>query len=455
MSETATVTAVATVPPPPPKEEEQTPAQILGLHEFIINDNQGYKLHAADGFVFYKLLQVPKGKPYIAWCGARMPMALWHTILAFFEWSQRTHKSESQVRLYITRPPDGVLAPRDGEWRAWAFPQKCIGMTTEEIADHPTWEENERMIPPGFICIGTVHHHCTGGAFQSGTDTWSERNNNNSRTNGIHITVGGITTPKYSIHARVVLNGAQDDAVLGDWFELPDMWRELPDEAWAQAPANFKDDLIKASLLNPPPATATFPDQWKANCYPFVSGTHGYQTGSGSVSVGNSSGHWVYINGVGYKKDDVRWENGRREVWYHNRWVPDTDPCLPRSVKAYDSAHHQNGGTNGPFVAGAASTGTPGSGAATSKDDKDDDEPAAIGVKGRVLRALKNLNIDDPDIIETQFLAEMDEAMTRYNVDNGRLLELAAMMIADEKRIGEHMIDHWKHEGGGYGYGVD
>src|SRR5262249_18876807 len=94
--------------------------------------------------------------------GPKFSQEMWNEILAFFKWSNSVHHSEAQVRLFV-HPEQG--------WRAWAFPQEgATGMTTREL-DTPETKEQRKQFGEGWLPYGTVHHHCNGGAFQSGTDT--------------------------------------------------------------------------------------------------------------------------------------------------------------------------------------------------------------------------------------------------------------------------------------------
>lgn len=140
-------------------------------------------------------------------------------------------------------------------------------MTTKELPDDPSYESqvNEQMAG-GFIKFGTVHHHCSAGAFQSGTDSADEKEM------GVHITVGNIGSERHSIHARVsltipgtlgadgkfltVARHAYYHAVLGDWFDVAEASPCFPEE--------IRDQITKW-ILGTPEGETTFPAQWATN----------------------------------------------------------------------------------------------------------------------------------------------------------------------------------------------
>ena len=226
------------------------------------------------------------GTPEMRWGGAKIPAEVWQEIVAFFQWSLAETQSETQVRL--------LFNPDTGQWKAHAFPQKYgTGMTTKELPDDPSYtsQVNEQMAD-GFIKFGTVHHHCTARAFQSGTDSADEKEM------GVHVTLGNIGSNRHSIHARVSLTipgtlgsdgkfltaarHAYYHAVLCDWFDVPCASASFPDEI---------REKITEWILCTPVDGATFPAQWATNlikepvktweprAYPVAGLNHGYGGG--------------------------------------------------------------------------------------------------------------------------------------------------------------------------------
>ena len=203
---------------------------------------------------------VKQGIPEMRWTGARIPVSVWKEVVAFFQWSYAETKSETQVRL--------LFNPAAGVWKAHAFPQKYgTGMTTKELPDDPSYESQVNgQMAGGFIKFGTIHHHCSAGAFQSGTDSADEKEM------GVHITVGNIGSERHSLHARVSLTilgtlggdgkmlapakHAYYQAVLGDWIDVPEALPVFPEEI---------REKITGWVLGTPEVDTMFPAQWAAN----------------------------------------------------------------------------------------------------------------------------------------------------------------------------------------------
>jgi hypothetical protein len=145
------------------------------------------------------------------WTGPSIDRLEWAAMMAFFEWTYETEKSEAQVRWYVH--------PQHG-WKCWAFPQKGgTSMTTKEIADHPNAAVQRQQFDPaaGWLYFMTVHHHCSTGAFQSGTDHADEVN-----VDGIHITIGNMDKPNRDIHVRLYIKGHEFKPFMHEWWGIPD-----------------------------------------------------------------------------------------------------------------------------------------------------------------------------------------------------------------------------------------
>lgn len=377
-------TAVATV------EEAPPPAPIIPP---IIQTKDGklYRHVGVDGFDGYAEYRVPPpafpvGEPYIMWSGPKFSLATWYRILAFFEWSYKEHRSEAQVRLYVNL--------QTGDTMAWAFPQRCVGMTTSEIGDHFSWPENEAMVV-GYDKIGTVHHHCGGSAFQSGTDRHDEE-----KSNGLHITVGHIGSDNYDLHSRVILNGNSQPADLCEWFEMPEELNNLPELI-----ACFRDSMFLGLLRRPPPPTTGFPDMWKANVKTYMTTSSTYRSGPG------------YSSGTTYSPP-----TGKIVSTSHGSAVTHAPDCCCLLCRPLPK-----GGPNGPFAASASSNGTPGAGA--GKNATDDD------VMARVSKALKKVTVSSPKGLEEGFMEDLAELIQHYDLDPGRALTLVCLcLVGDDKR---------------------
>lgn len=203
----------------------------------------------------------------IVYHGPKIPPAEWHKMLSFFRWTYSTTKSESQVRLYVNT--------LQGTWSAWAYPQEArTGMSAKEL-DTPDAKTQRAQFPDssGWVYFGTVHHHCSASAFQSGTDQSNEEGQD-----GLHITIGGIDRDKHDLHCRFYL--------AGDEFS-PDMslfW-DIGDEARRLLPPDLHDRIARwqmgAKVETP------FPDQWKENLIEVKSlGVRTWETNGPSSSTG-------------------------------------------------------------------------------------------------------------------------------------------------------------------------
>lgn len=205
--------------------------------------------------------EIKETKATIDWKGPKLPMDMWNEILSFFQWCYNEHKSECQVRLYVS--------PTLQTWKAYAFPQEAkTGMTARELDNDLKRQQIQelQLIPPDWFAFGTVHHHCSAGAFQSGTDEENEKN-----VDGLHVTIGNMNVdPKkgnYDIHARFYRKGLviKNERLDLSWFvdtssllaECPEKFRPFLPNDWANKQAR--------RLLTTPPAELSFPDIWKEN----------------------------------------------------------------------------------------------------------------------------------------------------------------------------------------------
>lgn len=184
-------------------------------------------------------------KTDVRYIGPAIPPEEWHKITSFFEWTQETARSESQVRLYVN--------PQLDTWRAWAWPQEGrTGMTSREL-DDPLPPEQAALFNAdhGWVYFGTVHHHCSGSAFQSGTDYANEKGQD-----GLHITVGKIGDPHYDLHARFSIAGE----MLIPRMEI--FW-DIGDDIVAKLPSKMHDEIARFQMCVP--HKVEFPPEWKEN----------------------------------------------------------------------------------------------------------------------------------------------------------------------------------------------
>jgi hypothetical protein len=272
------------------------------------HDKKFYELrNLGNGFIGHvpSSVTIIDGAPAMRWSGSKIPQAVWREIVGFFQWSQEETKSETQVRL--------LLNADTGEFKAWAFPQKYgTGMTAKELSDHADYERqlNEQMAGGNWIKFGTVHHHCSVGAFQSGTDSSDETEM------GIHITLGNIGSPRHSIHGRVSLtipgtlapdgalatkaSHAYYPAVFSDWFDSPEMPIPLSE--------NLREEITK-HILCTPVEKPEFPPAWAENLIKDI---------PLAIAANAPLGHWKSQNPttLEYYDDEYRIRDAEE---YHNR----------------------------------------------------------------------------------------------------------------------------------------
>ena len=198
------------------------------------------------------------------WVGPKISPKEWAQMMAFFEWTQETEKSESQVRAFVH--------PQHG-WKFWAFPQEGgTSMTTKEIPCIEA-DEQRKQFGDGWEYFMTVHHHCTASAFQSGTDEADEKN-----VDGLHITIGHMDKDKRDIHCRLYIKGHRfepmmdsfwqlDDALLKKAEECKSLWGFLPDlNTVARGQMALSSAILRPAFnielgKDEPP----FPELWKEN----------------------------------------------------------------------------------------------------------------------------------------------------------------------------------------------
>lgn len=211
-------------------DEQNTP----GLMEFSVNH------------------EIKESKAFLNYVGPKIPKEEWQKILSFFKWTYDTWKSESQVRLFVNLEEE--------TWMAWAFPQEAdTGMSAREL-DNDAAKEQRAKIGPEWLYFGTVHHHCSCSAFQSGTDRSNEEDQD-----GIHITVGKMDEKLHDIHCRFYrkkwkLESNLDMSVFWDVSETLSL---IPAFAKRFVPTDFANKIAREQMCEP--SSVPFPEEWKSN----------------------------------------------------------------------------------------------------------------------------------------------------------------------------------------------
>lgn len=192
------------------------------------------------GYMYDEQIEIRSINPGVTWNGPKIPYELWQKIVSFMRWSQVTTKSEAHLALFYD-----TIGHR---WGAWAFPQSGVGMTVKTLPDHPLYAEDRKQFGKGWIMAGSVHHHCEGAAFQSGTDK-----NDEETKEGVHITIGKTTSAEIDTHTRVVWGETMFTVSISDWVDVPDVVSKIP--------SKYRDKLTKEYILSP--EEGEFPPVWK------------------------------------------------------------------------------------------------------------------------------------------------------------------------------------------------
>lgn len=188
-------------------------------HELITHEGRLFKLVDTPlytGYIEDRSIPCVKEEPSFQWKGTKIPFALWQEIITFMLWSQRTHKQEAMLFLFYNRETN--------EWAIWVPPQEPNGMTVKTLSNHPTYDKGRKLFGRAWIQLGSVHHHCTSSAFQSGVDKSDEEGRD-----GLHITLGNLDKDQISIHLRQVLGGNMSPAYVDNWLEPPEYVKLVPE----------------------------------------------------------------------------------------------------------------------------------------------------------------------------------------------------------------------------------
>lgn len=204
--------------------------------------------------------KVTTDKPKFTWKGAKIPFIIWSEIVSFLRWTQTEFKEEAMVTLFYH--------PANKQWAAWAFPQEPNGMTIKLLPSVPLYDEDRKRFGAGWIQAGSVHHHCTTSAFQSGTDNDDEKDRD-----GVHITLGKMEDHVLDTHIRQVFDGVMGDTTMLDWIALPEFLKDVPDYLrW-----DFGAHAIKAVKHE------AFPDEWKERIFEKTFPVNGHHAGTNPI----------------------------------------------------------------------------------------------------------------------------------------------------------------------------
>jgi len=254
----------------------------------VYHDGFVYEEDVNDLFITYRQVTEIEEQESLTpkWLGKPIPLKMWKEILAFMKQSQDKFKSETLAFLYYD-------VSKDQPWSYWVPPQETAGMTVKSLPDDSLWRDQRKAFPD--TQFGTVHHHCTSSAFQSGTDEADEVNRE-----GLHFTIGKLNdVNNIDIHFRLSIGGYCVDMDAGTYIEM----EESPFKATCRVTDNIqsqvRNHLHKLDI-------ATLPDGWENMDFTVQMNnvhkkTYSYTGGYGKHQFGNQ-GTLGY--GYGYDPDD-------------------------------------------------------------------------------------------------------------------------------------------------------
>jgi hypothetical protein len=160
--------------------------------QYVVNDNKVYQVNDSDLFTTFNAVDVPEHSVDPIWKGAKIPLTMWQDIVGFCKHSYDALKSETLIYLFYD---ETSKTP----WSWWVPPQITAGMTVKSNPDDPEYAIQRAQYPD--TMFGTVHHHCSTSAFQSGTDEADE-----TQREGLHFTVGNLNQDcDFDVHFRMTI----------------------------------------------------------------------------------------------------------------------------------------------------------------------------------------------------------------------------------------------------------
>jgi hypothetical protein len=153
---------------------------------------------------------------------------MWRELVAWCQVTQEEFTSEAlSLFFYDTE---------ENAWSYWIPPQETAGMTVSTDPDDPRYEKEREAYPD--LQFGTLHHHCSTSAFQSGTDLSDEEDRD-----GLHFTIGKLGSAKLDVHARFCIEGSSHVIDAEDVVEAPKWLQDIP--------AKYQTGILKDLLASP------------------------------------------------------------------------------------------------------------------------------------------------------------------------------------------------------------
>jgi hypothetical protein len=206
--------------------------------KYVVNDNKVYQVNDNKLFTTYDEVEVPEQEVTPIWKGAKIPLTMWQTIVKFCKHSYDELKSETLIYLFY----DETAAQ---PWSWWVPPQTTHGMTVKSDPDHANYAEQRAQYPD--TMFGTVHHHCSTSAFQSGTDEADE-----TQREGLHFTIGNLNKDNdFDVHFRMTIGNNHAEIDAHTYIEMD----ENPFKRNARVPKETQDhvrtELHKYAIKQP------------------------------------------------------------------------------------------------------------------------------------------------------------------------------------------------------------
>ena len=176
--------------------------------QYKIHDNTVYEIQESDLYTTFSKCAVQKVDDIAPiWKGSPIPFKMWQDITDWCVLSYEKFKSETLVFLYYD------LSNKKNPWSFWIPPQITNGMTVKSNPESEFFDIERKNFPD--TMFGTVHHHCSSSAFQSGTDHSDELGRE-----GLHFTIGNLSSPfDLDVHVRMTIGKAHGDANAYDLIE--------------------------------------------------------------------------------------------------------------------------------------------------------------------------------------------------------------------------------------------
>jgi len=264
--------------------------------ETIVHDNKLYSKIDNNLFTTYKELETEVESDITpVFKGALIPRQMWKEILAFMKQSYDKFSSETLVYLFYD---ETSKTP----WSWWIPPQETAGMTVASSPSDPKYQEQRKSYPD--TMFGTVHHHCSTSAFQSGTDEADEVNRE-----GIHFTIGHLNDINdLDIHCRITIGGCHAEIEAGTYIQQAgDPFKKtaaIPNKEKAE----IRNYLHKKDIITLPSSykTISFPDMDNVskkvyNIHSNLSKNHHQQ--QLGWNYGNNTQHWYEDEPTTFKKN--------------------------------------------------------------------------------------------------------------------------------------------------------